>query len=89
MESAARFYRLGKELGIKKIVAVANKVKNVEDEKAIREFCDQINLPVEAVIPYDPVLFSADQKGTLIIDEVKHSPALIAIRELANKIMSS
>jgi CO dehydrogenase maturation factor len=88
MEAASRFYRLGKELGIKKIVAVANKVKNDEDEKAIREFCAQAGLTVEAVIPYDPVLFSADQKGTLVIEEVKHSPALKAIKELADKIMN-
>ena len=86
MEAAARFFRLGKELGIKKIVAVANKVKNAEDEKAIHEFCAQVGLPVEAVIPYDPVLFSADQKGTLIFDDINGSPALIAIKGLADKI---
>ena len=86
MEAAARFYRLGQELGIKKIVAVANKVKNSEDEKAVREFCAQVGLPVGAVIPYDPVLFSADQKGTLVFDDVNGSPALIAIKELADII---
>jgi CO dehydrogenase maturation factor len=86
MEAAARFFRLGQELGIKKIVAIANKVKNSEDEKAVREFCAQVGLPVEAVIPYDPVLFSADQKGTLVFDDVNGSPALIAINELADKL---
>lgn len=87
MEAAARFYRLGQELGIKRIVAVANKIKNEEDEKAICEFCNQINLPVEATIPYDPALFSADQKGTLNLEEVKHSPALNAIEKLTEKII--
>ncbi len=89
MEAAARFQRMGKELEIKKIVAVANKVKSVEDEKAIREFCSHIDLPVEAVIPYDPVLFTADQKGTLKLEEVTNSPALKAIEELANQLTSS
>ncbi len=89
MEAAARFQRMGKELEIRKIVAVANKVKSVEDEKAIREFCSHIDLPVEAVIPYDPVLFTADQKGTLKLEEVSNSPALKAIEELANQLTSS
>ena len=86
MEAAARFQRMGKELEIKSIVAVANKVKSDEDEKAIREFCSHIDLPVEAVIPYDPILFSADQKGTLKLDDVNGSPALLAIKVLADKI---
>ncbi|MEO5581797.1 MAG: AAA family ATPase [Saprospiraceae bacterium] len=86
MEAAARFFRLGNELGIKKIVAVANKVKNTEDEKAIHEFCAQVGMLVEAVIPYDPTLFSADQKGTLVFEDISGSPALIAIKGLADKI---
>ena len=86
MEAAARFYRLGTELGIKKIVAVANKVKKDEDEKAIREFCSHVDLPVEAIIPYDPILFSADQKGTLKFDDINGSAALMAIKVLADKL---
>lgn len=86
MEAAARFYRLGKELEIKKIVAVANKVKNTEDEKAIVEFCRQIDLPVEAIIPFDPVLAEADKKGAFNLDDIHDSPALDAIKQLAKKL---
>jgi len=86
MEAAARFYRLGKELEIKKIVAVANKVKNAEDEKAIVEFCRQINLPLEAIIPLDAVLADADKKGAFDLDDIIHSPAIEAIGQLAKKL---
>ncbi len=86
MEAVARFYRLGKELEIKKIVAVANKVKNAEDEKAIKEFCSQIDLTIEAIIPYDPVLADADKNGSFNLDDVHNSPAIDAIRNLANKL---
>lgn len=88
MEAAARFYRLGKELEIKKIIAVANKVKNKEDEEAILQFCKQIDLPVVAIIPYDAVLADADKPGAFDLDEIQNSPAIEAIKQLAKKLSS-
>ncbi len=88
MEAVARFQRLGIELGIKHIVAVANKVKNPEDEEAIREFCAQIELPVIAVIPFDPTVAEADKSGSLNINDIGHSPALQAISQLAEDLMN-
>ncbi len=89
MEAVARFQRLGKELEIKSIVAVANKVKNPEDEEAIRQFCAQTDLPVIAVIPYDATIAEADKSGSLNMDEIDHSPALKAINALAEDLMGS
>lgn len=86
MEAAARFFRLGKELEIKRIVAVANKVKNKEDEDAILQFCKQVNLPVEAIIPYDPILADADKPGSFDLDDVHNSPAIDAIKRLSLKL---
>ncbi|MEO5673205.1 MAG: AAA family ATPase [Chitinophagales bacterium] len=86
LEAAARFYRLGKELGIKKIVAVANKVKSAEDENAIREFCARIDLPVEAIIPYDEQLAATDAKGISVLNTNQFSPAVNALNELVKRI---
>jgi CO dehydrogenase maturation factor len=87
MEAVARFQRLGIELDIKNIVAVANKVKNAEDEAAIREFCAQTNLEVIAVIPFDSVVSEADKGGSLDINSITHSPALKAIDRLGNDLL--
>lgn len=87
MEAVARFQRLGKELEIKNIVAVANKVKNAEDEEAIRQFCAQTDLPVIAVIPFDSTVSEADKKGSLNIHDINNSPALKAINELADHLL--
>ncbi len=65
---------------------MANKVKNAEDEKAINEFCRQIDLPVETVIPFDPVLADADKNGAFNLDDIHNSPAIDTIRNLANKL---
>jgi CO dehydrogenase maturation factor len=87
MEAVARFQRLGKELEIKHIVAIANKVKNAEDEEAIRQFCRQTDLPVIAVIPFDAIVSEADKSGSLDMDAIDHSPALKAISQLANDLL--
>ncbi len=87
MEAVARFQRLGKELEIKKIVAVANKVKSAEDEEAIRQFCAQTDLPVIAVIPLDPAVSEADKNGSLNMNDIEHSPALKAISNLADNLL--
>ncbi len=87
MEAVARFHRLGKELEIKNIVAVANKVKNKEDEEAIKEFCAQTDLPVIAVVPFDPIISEADKGGSLNMNANVHSPALQAINQLATDLL--
>ena len=87
MEAVARFQRLGIELEIKNIVAVANKVKNAGDEAAIREFCAQTDLEVIAVIPFDPIVSEADKGGSLDINSIGHSPALQAIGQLGTDLM--
>ncbi len=85
----ARFQRLGKELEIKNIVAVANKVKSGEDEDAVRQFCAQTDLPVIAVIPFDPAVAEADKNGSLNMNDIEHSPALKAISDLAIELLKT
>lgn len=87
MEAVARFQRLGKELEIKNIVAVGNKVKSKEDEDAIRQFCGQTDLPVIGIIPFDPIIAAADKGGALNMGAIDHSPALKAISRLADDLM--
>jgi CO dehydrogenase nickel-insertion accessory protein CooC1 len=73
---------------IKNIVAVANKIKNPEDEEAIRQFCAQTALPVIAIIPFDATIAEADKNGSLNINDIGHSPALQAISQLAEDLMN-
>ena len=88
MEAVARFQRLGQELGIANIVAVANKVKNAADEEAIRQFCAQTDLPVVGIIPLDATISEADKGGSLQIEDISRSPALQAISQLATDLLA-
>ncbi len=68
-------------------MAVSNKVKNPDDEEAIRQFCAQTALPVIAIIPFDVTIAEADKNGSLNINDIEHSPALQAINSLANHLL--
>lgn len=89
MEAVARFYRLAKELEIKHVVAVANKVKNDEDKEAVEQFCSNINLPVAGIIPYDTTIIDADKNGYESLDMLQDSPAFRAISQLGENLLQA
>lgn len=68
LEAASRFAELARELGIKNVEAIANKVRNPEEEQAIRDYCKKINLPVALMIPFDEQVMKADLKGISVMD---------------------
>src|SRR5919198_6092840 len=53
METAARSKAMAEELGIARILAVANKIRGPRDAEAMRGFFTQVGLPLLAFIPAD------------------------------------
>lgn len=84
-----RLVELAKELGIKQVAAIANKVRTEEDEQAVRAFCDRIDLPIAAVIPFDEQVMQAEREGKTLIDMNGQSTALPRLRELADQITAN
>ena len=82
LETSRRCAELGREIGIPRIVAVANKTRDEEDRIAIREFAARHDLQLVADIPMDDRLRKADLAGRAPIDEID-SPAVAAIHALA------
>jgi CO dehydrogenase maturation factor len=85
LETARRCAELGREIGIPRIVAVANKTRDDEDRAAIREFAVRHGLTQIGEIPMDDQLRKADLAGRSPIDE-PDSPAIAAIRSLADSL---
>lgn len=85
LETSRRSAELAREIGIPRIVAVANKTRDDEDRTAIREFAERHGLMVVGEIPMDDQLRKADLAGRAPIDEVD-SPAVAAIYALADKL---
>ena len=86
LEAAGRFAKLAKELGVKKIAAIANKVRTEEEAEAINEFCSSIDLPVELYINFDPNVSQADLKGQSIMDEDRDTELVESLRKLVSNM---
>lgn len=83
LETARRCAELAREIGIPRIVAVANKTRDDEDRAAIQEFAARHDLTLIGDIPMDDRLRKADLAGRAPIDELD-SPAIVAIRSLVD-----
>lgn len=83
MEAAARTFALARELEIPHLYAVANKVKNAEDQSAIEEFCQKHAMTLLGTIPEEAQFTEAERKGVAPIDYAPQCPGAKAIRAIA------
>ncbi len=86
MEVAKRVAALAAELGIGEVLAVANKIRDEGDRKAITEFCAAHSLKLAGEIPFDPSLLEAERAGKTPIDFNPDGPAVKAIEKLAARL---
>jgi CO dehydrogenase maturation factor len=79
LEAAGRIAELARGLGVPTLYAVANKVQSERDEAAIRAYCAEHDLPILAIVPFDPDVAEAERQGAAVLD---HAPAAAAIRAI-------
>lgn len=63
LETAERIKRLAADIGIKRIVAVINKVSNLEEERFVLQKLKNLDLEVLGSIPRDEMVVIADMEG--------------------------
>lgn len=88
LEAASRFADMARELGIGKVEAIANKVRNKEEEHAIRDFCKKIRLPIAVMLPYDEQVMAADLKGLAIMDFDENAAVIKALEQFAEQLLA-
>ncbi len=88
LEAAGRVAELARNLGVPTVYAVANKVQSARDEGAIRDFCAAKDLPVMAVVPFDADVAEAERQGRAPLDLTPDAPAVVALRELADRLIA-
>ncbi len=86
LETAGRMVPLAEGLGIQRVYAVANKVHNARDEAAVLDYCTKHHMDLVARIPFDDAIVEADRMGQALIDHQPDSPAVAAIRQLAQRL---
>ena len=86
LEAAARTFLLAKELEIPHIYVIANKVKTEADRAAIEQFCEQYEMPIIGVVPYEDDFMEAERQCMAPIDYAPDSAGAAAIKEIAEFI---
>lgn len=83
VEVARRACRMAEEMGVTRVLAVANRAPDSDESDRIAEA-----LGVEAVgIPEDPAIEDADHLGVAPMDAEPGSPAMVAVAALAEWVM--
>ena len=89
LEAAQRSFDLAKDLGIERIYMVANKIRSPRDESTVREFAGRHEVEVAGIVPWDPAVVQADERGTAVIDQAPDAASVTAIRQLADQLLTT
>ncbi len=83
VEIARRACRMAEELGVSRIIGIANRSVSDADVARISE-----ELGVEVfTVPEDPAIEQADHLGVAAIDADPTSPAILAVGDLATRLL--
>lgn len=86
LETVGRMAPLARELGIKHMYVVANKVRGSRDKEAISRYCAEHELEVIASLPFDDEVLEADQSGKPILDAHPETPYVKVVEQLVDRL---
>ena len=86
LETVGRMAPLARELGIKHIYVVANKVRGPRDIEAIRRYCAEHELEVIATLPFDEEVLEADQSGKPVLDAHPGASYVKVVEQLTDRL---
>ena len=85
LETARRCTELARELGIPRIVAIANKFRSLEELAAIRAYAMKHGLEIVGEIPYDEQIQRSDIAAEAPTLDPQHA-GVSAVRQMANRL---
>ena len=88
LDILSKIKNLAADIGVGKVYAVGNKVATPEDAEMIRERVESEGIPLLGIVPLDENIRAADRKGMAPIDLDSNSPAMIAIKEIKDQLVS-
>jgi CO dehydrogenase maturation factor len=83
LETGRRMAELARGLGLKRVLLVANKVRDEGEQAAVEEFAGKHGLEIVATVPYDEKLLEAEQAQAAPLDFDPEAPAVRAIASIA------
>lgn len=86
VETANQIKNLASDLGIKRIFAVLNKVRNEKERKIISDKLESLGIKIVHSIHYDDVMIKADMENVSVFDLKEGERIVKEITELSSKI---
>lgn len=86
LETGRRMAALARDLGLERVMLIANKIRDDRELAAVREFASKHDLELAGVVPYDDALPDAERAGAAPVDHTPASPAVEAIAEIARDL---
>ena len=80
LETAERIKRLARDIGIKEIVCVVNKISSLDEDQFVRSKLEDLGIKIIGTIPRDPLVVKADMEGKALVD-YPDSEALAAYKK--------
>jgi len=82
LETVRRMGALVAELPVSCVRVVANKVRSVQDEKAISEFCARHGFTLAGIVPWSDDVLAADRARVPVVEWSAALPVVAALRTL-------
>ena len=86
LETASRIAPLARDLKIPRLITIANKVRDAEDSRVIRDFCKAHDLELGLELPFDEAVRDADRQGKALIDASPNATTVTAVRTFARSL---
>jgi CO dehydrogenase maturation factor len=89
LEIAKKIYGLAKDLKIKDVFIVGNRVRDSEEKELITDFTEKNEIPLLALIPYDETVMKADRVGETPLKYAETSEGIQAIQGIGEKLLQN
>src|SRR5262249_20935449 len=86
LETGRRMAELGRGLGLKRVLLVANKVRDENELAAVTEFADKHDLEIAGTVPFDEQLLAAERAESSPLDYDPDGEAVRAIASVAHDV---
>jgi len=86
VETASRINDLSREMGVRRIVVVANRVRNASEARGVKHMLEERGLELLHSIPYSQALAKAELLGVSPFSVNGSAKWLDSVRQLSNKV---
>ena len=87
LETGRRITMLARDLGLRRVGLIANKVLGEQDVAVAEAFAGEHGIELVGAVPYDECFHRAERASRAPLDFDREAPAMAAIRDLASRLL--